>query len=138
MSITNNLAFIGVSFSNKIIFNIASCDGDLQYTGLSIIEMLKTSSNNFVTNIFDSQSFDGIEILGTNFLLGEYVSEFEKNICNFKELQVFMNENNHMYYYVYDYEEDLILIKTPSLDNMIALDYKNSDDVEKFINDYSS
>jgi hypothetical protein len=134
MSVTNNLAFVGVSFSNKIIFNIATSDGDLEYTGLSIIEMLKKSNNAFVTNIFDSQSFDSIEILGPNFLLGNYVSEYEKNLCNFKELQVFMNENNNMFYYIYDYEEDLILIKTPLLNNMVALDYKVEEDVEKFTN----
>lgn len=129
-------AFVGVSFSNKIIYNIIERDGEFRNTGISLINFLKTNKNLFVAKLIESQSYDSIKMLLDNDLVfGNFYDSNNSNMESFKEVYKLMNEKNSFnHYYIFDIIEDLLIIKTPEINEVSAIDYKNSVDVNNFIN----
>lgn len=129
-------AFVGVSFSNHVVYNMVETDGEFEYTGLSIINFLNNNKNKFVSDIILSQSYDGIELLlDDQMKFGNLYDTQNTNIDSFADVYSVMCEKDSVdYYYIYDAVEDLLFIKTPELRDPMAVDYKNSADVRNFRN----
>lgn len=129
-------AFIGVAFSDKIVYNIVERDGEFINTGKSIINFLKYNKNKFVGKLIESQSYDSITILlDDKMVYGNYFSNQNSNIDSFTDVYTLIKEaNNWEYFYIYDMFKDLLYIKIPEIDSVVALDYKNDIDSKNFIN----
>lgn len=130
-------AFVGISFSNKVIYNLVEREGEFEYTGRSIIHLLKEDVNKFMADIILSQNHQCIDvILDDRIVYGQKFEETNSNIESFQDIYTIMFEENNAieYYYIYDLSEDLLIIKTPEIDEPIAVDYKNSKDIRNFIN----
>jgi len=129
-------AFIGVAFSDKIIYNIVERDGEFINTGKSIINFLKYNKNKFVGKLIESQSYDSIRILlDDKMVYGNYFSNQNSNIDSFTDVYTLINKtNNWKYFYIYDIFKDLLYIKIPEINHIVALDYKNDMDTKNFIN----
>jgi hypothetical protein len=129
-------AFVGVSCSNKIIYNIVERDGEFENTGLSIINYLKYDKNKFLSDFFKSQSYEGIKLLlDDEFILGNFYNSQNINSDTLKGIQKLISESEiFKYFYIYNILDDVLIIKTPEMRKLIALDYKNSNDVRNFIN----
>lgn len=133
---SETIAFVGISFSNNVIYNIVERDGEFEHTGRSIIHFLKTDKNNFMSKLIESQSYDGIKALFDDEMkFGGNYDPTNHNIDSFQTVYNIMNEENVIdYYYIYDLIEDVLIVKTPDLDESIAIDYRSSEDVRNFIN----
>jgi len=129
-------AFVGVSFSNKIVYNIVERDGEFENTGISILRFLHNNKNLFLAKIFESQSYDSIKLLLDNDLIfGNFYNSNNSNMDSFTDVYKLMNEvNSFNHYYIFDIIEDLLIIKIPELEEIAAIDYKNINDIENFIN----
>lgn len=129
-------AFVGVSFSNHIIYNIVEEEGEFELTGLSIINYLNSDKNKFMADIMLGQSHDCIKLLLDDHMeYGEYQDDQNTNIITFNKLYNLMSTHEEIeYYYVFDVLENLLFVKTPELIEPIAIDYKNSQDVRNFRN----
>jgi hypothetical protein len=129
-------AFIGAAFSDKIIYNIVERDGEFINTGKSIINFLKYNKNKFVGKLIESQSYDSIRILlDDKMVYGNYFSNQNSNIDSFTDVYTLINKtNNWKYFYIYDIFKDLLYIKIPEINHIVALDYKNDMDTKNFIN----
>lgn len=130
-------AFVGVSFSSKVIYNLVEREGEFEYTGRSVINLLKQDVNKFVSDIVLSQNYQYIDIiLDDKMVFGKKFEEVNTNMESFNEIyRIMYEESNYIeYYYIYDLSEDLLIIKTPEIDDPIAVDYKNSKDIRNFIN----
>lgn len=129
-------AFVGISFSNRVIYNLVDRDGEFENTGLSIITFLKNDKNRFMANLIESQSYESIKLIfDDKFIFNELYSKQNENVESFNNVYSFIGEMNSIeYFYIYDAIEDVLIVKTPYLDEPIALDYKNSEDVRNFIN----
>lgn len=129
-------AFIGVAFSDKIVYNIVERDGEFINTGKSIINFLKYNKNKFVGKLIESQSYDSITILlDDKMVYGNYFSNQNSNIDSFTDVYTLIKEaNNWEHFYIYDMFKDLLYIKIPEIDSVVALDYKNDIDSKNFIN----
>lgn len=128
-----NSALVGILFGNKVIFNMVDNDGDFNQTGKSIITFLKTNNNKFVSLIIESQSYNGIKyIFDDKMIFKEFDDSNNKNIENLDSLYNIIERGEEIsYLYIYDFFNDILLIKIPDMD-LIALDYKNSEDVRSF------
>lgn len=128
-----NSALVGILFGNKVIFNMVDNDGDFNQTGKSIITFLKTNNNKFVSLIIESQSYNGIKyIFDDKMIFKEFDDSNNKNIENLDSLYNIIERGEEIsYLYIYDFFNDILLIKIPDM-NLIALDYKNSEDVRSF------
>jgi hypothetical protein len=129
-------AFIGAAFSDKIIYNIVERDGEFINTGKSIINFLKYNKNKFVGKLIESQSYDSIRILlDDKMVYGNHFSNQNSNIDSFTDVYTLINKtNNWKYFYIYDIFKDLLYIKIPEINHIVALDYKNDMDTKNFIN----
>lgn len=124
-------ALVGVLLGNKVIYNIVDNDVHFNETGRSIISLLNNNNNYFISEIIKSQSYNSIKyIFDDKIVFGEHYSHNNKNIDTL-DLILKIDIN---YIYIYDIENDLLLIKQPRK-NLIALDYKISSDVRNFIRD---
>lgn len=128
-------AVIGVAFSNDVFYNYVEEDGDFEFTGMNIVEMLQEQRNEYVADIMASQSHskvDGIFIDGVS--LCDYTSSRDSNMTTYEGMYYLMeNELGPFdYYYIYDFVRDVLIIKTPFTKPM-ALDYKNEEDVNYFL-----
>jgi len=130
-----NTALVGVSFSTKVIYNIVTTEGEFHNTGRSIINFLNNNKNRFISDVILSQNFQGIKLLlDDSMIFEEEEDKSNSNMSDFKELSNYMNEQNEIdNFYIYDVIEDLLFIKLGDKE-LIGLDYKNSQDVRKFIN----
>jgi len=129
-------AFVGISFSDRVIYNLVEREGEFEYTGRSIISLLRNERNYFMSKIIESQSYQSIKvILDDEIIFGEFIDKQNMNIETFHDIYSYIHENNSIdYYYIYDVLEDMLLIKEPNMPEIIAVDYKNSYDVREFIN----
>ena len=107
-------------------------DGDFNQTGKSIITFLKTNNNKFVSLIIESQSYNGIKyIFDDKMIFKEFDDSNNKNIDNFEIIEKIINSKELKYSYIYDVLNDLLLVKIPGR-KLIAVEYKNSEDVRSF------
>ena len=129
------LACVGVAFGNKVIYNIVEKDADFINTGLSICNFLLRDRNKFVAKIIESQSYDGISIiLDDEIRFSKFYDSSYSTLDNYDALLILMQESSlYEYFYIYDYVNDMIIVKTPLIKEPIALNYKNSTDVRDFI-----
>lgn len=129
-------AFVGISFSNKVIYNIVDTEGEFFNTGMSIVSFLKHNKNKFMAKVIESQSYNSIKVLlDDSVVFGEFYDTQNTNIESFQSVYNIMNnEGSFEYFYIYDIIEDLLFVKVPEFDEVVAIDYKNSNDVRKFIN----
>jgi hypothetical protein len=129
-------ALVGIAIDSKIIYNIVEQDGEFDNTGLSIINYLKTNRNGFISNIFASQSYNGIKLLLDDKMLFNGKNEHDNiNIDSYGDtIEKIESNANFDFIYIYDLIQDLLLIKTPQNESVIALNYNNSTDVRNFIN----
>lgn len=122
-------ALVGVLLGNKVIYNVVNNDVHFNETGRSIISLLNNNNNYFISEIIKSQSYNSIKyIFDDKIVFGEHYSHNNKNIDTL-DLILKIDIN---YIYIYDIENDLLLIKQPRK-KLIALDYKISSDVRNFI-----
>jgi len=131
-------AFVGVAFSNQVIYNIVDKDGEFEYTGLSIIQYLKNKKNEFISKIILSQSYDGIKfIFDDEMKFNDFYDHSNTNIESFQSVYSLMNEINSIdYFYIYDVNEDVLIVKTPDTEMALGVDYHNNEDVRNFRNTY--
>jgi len=131
-------AFVGVAFSNQVIYNIVDKDGEFEYTGLSIIQYLKNKKNEFISKIILSQSYDGIKfIFDDEIKFNDFYDHSNTNIESFQSVYSLMNEINSIdYFYIYDVNEDVLIVKTPDTEMALGVDYHNNEDVRNFRNTY--
>lgn len=129
-------AFVGVAFSDKIIFNILDEDVSFFNSGLSIIAQIKHDKNNFVAKIIESQSYNSIKcIFDDKIVFSDFYDLRNENRESFKEIMNLIQHNEvYQYFYILDLDSDLLLIKIPEISLMYALDYNNSEDIRKYIN----
>lgn len=129
-------AFVGISFGTHVIYNVVDIDGEFEYTGQSIIQYLKNNKNEYISKIIESQSYDGIKlILDDKILFNEKFNNNNTNMDTFSDINKVINENYLIdYYYIYDIIQDVLIIKIPEFNELIAIDYKSSTDIRNFIN----
>lgn len=124
-------ALVGVLLGNKVIYNVVNNDVHFNETGRSIISLLNNNNNYFISEIIKSQSYNSIKyIFDDKIVFGEPYSHNNKNIDTLDLILKIEID----YIYIYDIENDLLLIKQPRK-KLIALDYKISSDVRNFIRD---
>lgn len=128
-------AFVGIAFSNDVIYNYVDQEGEFENTGMSIIRQLLDDKNYFMAQIMESQSYDNIKaILDDEVIFGPFYSTQNNNLDTFAEVYRLMEEDSVFdYYYVYDVVKDVIILKTPDINKPMALDYKNKEDVDYFL-----
>lgn len=129
-------AFVGISFSTHVVYNIVEREGEFEYTGLSIIQYLKRDKNKFIAKIIESQSYESIEvILDDEIVFGDHFDNSNTNMHSFADVYNIMGgKNNVNYFYIYDMSQDVLIVKTPQLNEPIAIDYNISSDVRNFLN----
>ena len=132
----NNGAFVGVSFNDKVIYNLVENDVDFLNTGLSIIQHLKNDKNNFIGDMIKAQSYDTIKyIFDDEIRFGEVFDKNNENRETFSEVFRLIQENNdYDYFYIVDMEKDELIIKIPEFEQIQLLEYKNNEDVRNLIN----
>lgn len=124
-------ALVGVLLGNKVIYNVVNNDVHFNETGRSIISLLNNNNNYFISEIIKSQSYNSIKyIFDDKIVFGEPYFHNNKNIDTLDLILKIEID----YIYIYDIENDLLLIKQPRK-KLIALDYKISSDVRNFIRD---
>jgi len=128
-------AFVGVAIGGKVVYNYVEDEGEFHDTGISIINSLNDDRNKFISNIFESQSYVNIKLLLDNSMVfGEIYGKDNQNVESFKYIYSYMEDGDLFdYYYIYDMDKDVIIIKTPECDTVVALDYKNDEDVQYFL-----
>lgn len=128
--------FIGVAFTNDVIYNVME-DGDYEFNkiGLSIIQFLNKDKNKFISTIVESQSYDQIfDIFKNKAYYGEKLKQPSTNLAQYNEVHKIMESDELFdYYYVFDAVNDMLVVKTPSMIKPLAVDYKCKDDVDYFI-----
>lgn len=130
---SKELALVGVLLGSKVVYNIVGNDGEFNQTGRSVISLLNNHNNYFISKIVMSQSYESIKyIFDDNIVFGEMLEHNNKNIDTMDTILKYDTE----FVYIYDIENDLLLIKLPERE-LIALDYKNSKDVRNFIRDFT-
>lgn len=128
-------AFVGFSIGDKVIFNIVEREGEFDYTGMSIIHSLKRNKNKFVSKIFQSQSYETIkEVFDDKIVFGKFSTTENMNMEAFQRVYDMMVNNNDGYFYIYNAMEDILIVKTPDIQEPIGLNYRNSSDIRNFIN----
>jgi hypothetical protein len=130
-------AFVGIAFSNDVIYNYVKDDGEFEFTGLSLIKQLKANRNGIMANIIKSQSYDCIRaIMDDEVIFGTRGDRNNTNIAYLNEMYRVMEMEDQVfdYYYILDVNKDLLIVKTPDLIKPIALEYSNDEDVEYFLN----
>jgi hypothetical protein len=130
-------AFVGIAFSNDVIYNYVEDDGEFEFTGLSLIAQLKYNRNEIIADIIKSQSYDRIRaIMDDEVIFGTRGDRNNSNVAYLNELYHMMEMEDQVfdYYYILDFNQDLLIVKTPDLIKPIALEYQNNDDVEYFLN----
>ena len=129
------LACVGVAFGNKVIYNIVEKDAEFINTGLSICNYLIRDRNKFVSRIIESQSYDGISIiLDDEIRFNKFYDSSFSTIDNYSTLLSLMEDNSiYEYFYIYDYVNDMLIVKTPLIKEPVALNYKSATDVRDFI-----
>ena len=132
----DNSAFVGIAFNQNVIYNVVERDAEFIHTGMSIINFLKNDKNKFLSDIIQSQSYESIKLIfDDNILYGEFYDKNNSNIDSFDDVYTLMIEqNNYEYFYVYDFVNDVLIVKIPEEPEIIALNYKDSYDVRDFIN----
>lgn len=128
----NTPAFVGVKFENTVIYNILDNETEFLHTGLSIINYLKHDKNKFFSDIITSQRYNGIKYIFDDKMV--FNELFDVSNCNTEYYNIISETIKSEFdnVYIYDYNNDLLIL----LDNdeYIAIDYKNEQDVRKFIN----
>lgn len=128
-------AFVGVLFGKDIYYNVVGSEGEFNLTGESIICLLLESKNKFVSDIFQSQSYDWIDVIDDEgFIFGDFIGHDNENFCTFSDLMnmMYSDEIYAENFYVYDIKQDVLLVKTPQLPNPLAIDYTNESDILRF------
>jgi hypothetical protein len=129
----NPHALVGITFGNKVIFNILTNDVQFQNTGLSVVHYLNHNKPEFMSNMILSQHYNNIEyIFDDNFKFGEYIGIDNENVDTFSNIIMLCTEL-YEYMYIYDFINEKLLVQSPEQE-LIALDYTNSEDVRKFLN----
>lgn len=126
-------AFVGVSLSSKIIYNVLENEIEFKLSGISIINQLNKNPNEFMGKVIESQNYDSIKfIYDNNIIFGDFFNYNNENIETFDNVYTLMQESkDYEYFYIYDNEQKVLIVKTPYTD-IIALDYKNIFDVQNF------
>lgn len=134
-----NPAFIGIAFSNDVIYNYVDDEGQFKYTGMSFIRQLKKNRNDIMARIIKSQSYDCIRyLMDDEVIYGDRIATNNTNVALFNEIYRLMNDFTDdavfEYYYIYDVMKDVIILKTPDISKAMVLEYNNPEDVEYFFN----
>ena len=121
---------LGVSFGQKVIFNLLDEEPEFTNTGYSLINFLGNDKNKFIASVVQSQSYDSIKCLyDHNLVYSEYFSTSNENI---EDLQNIINSQDELdYIYIYDYESDLLLVKNPCT-KLQALNWRSEEDVRNY------
>ena len=133
------LTIIGISNSGKITYNLVENEGSFKDTGLSVIRRLRDNRNQFIADMYISQNylsisrfFDTEIIYSTDEMLKDNsnITDYD-SIVNFLEDDDILIENM----YIYDIETDVLIIRIDETDyEFLALDYKDLQSIQKFIN----
>lgn len=130
---TEKPAVVGILIDSKVIYNIVEFDTEFSQTGRSIINFLKHNNNLFVSKIFESQSYNGIKhIFDDSMIFGDFDSSSTRNTDSYDSFNKLIYTNSYDTYYIYDYNNDILLLKVKDSD-LFALDYKSNQDVREFI-----
>ena len=131
-------AFVGVAFYDRVIYNVVLNDSEFKYTGLSIISLLKKHKNKFIANLIESQSYNSIKyIFDDKMIFDEFFDITNENREKYKNILNFMKEDNiYGHFYIYDLENDKLIVKTPNMDNPVALDYNDEISTREFMINY--
>jgi len=123
-------SIVGINFGQKIIFNIIEQEPEFCNSGYSIVNFLKSDKNKFISDIILSQSYDSIKsIYDDKMIFSEYFSSSNENVENLEN--ILKKQDDFSYIYIYDYNSDLLLVKSPT-GSVKALDYKSVQDVMKY------
>jgi len=130
------ISFVGVAFSDKVIYNLVEHDPELINTGLSIIQHLKNDKNKFISKIIESQSYNNIKyIFDDEVIFNDFYDWNNENRESFYDIQVLIEDDNaYEYFYIYDLDSDTLLIKTPELNYLTSINYQDSKEVRDIIN----
>lgn len=130
-------AIVGVSFGTNVYYNIVENDPEFEYTGLAVISWLNHDNNRFIGEMFESQSYESIvRILDDDIDYGVFCgSNDNKNTTSMQQMYSFITGGSDVsHVYIYDVFNDVLLVKTPEMDQLTAVEYKNSADVREFRN----
>lgn len=125
---------IGVSFKDKGYILDVMDSPEFSNTGLNIISWLRENKTSFVSEVFKYQDFGIVYSISRNSInthhkIKPIQSEFNDISLSLLQKTIDLVD----YVYIYSIIDDLLLIKTPKLSELIALDYKNQDDVNLFL-----
>jgi hypothetical protein len=131
------LTIVGISSNGKITYNIVDNEGSFSNTGISIIRRLRQDKNQFIADMYVSQSYLSIKYLFDTKIIYSTQEKLQNNtnVTNFDRLLSLIEEENLIEnIYIYDIEEDILITKLQELDNkFIALDYKDLSSIKEFI-----
>jgi len=132
----NKNAIVGVSFGSNVYYNIVENEPEFEYTGLAVISWLNHDNNRFISEMFESQSYESItRILDDELDYGVFISHDNKNTSSMQQMYSFITGGSDVsHVYIYDVFNDVLLVKTPEMDQLTAVEYKNSADVREFRN----
>lgn len=133
---TSKNAIVGVCFGSNVYYNIVENEPEFEYTGLAVISWLNHDNNRFIAEMMEAQSFETIvRILDDELDHGVFISHDNKNTSSMQQMYSFINGGSNVsHVYIYDVFNDVLLVKTPELENLTGVDYGNSSDVREFRN----
>ena len=136
----DNLTIVGISSNGKITYNIVDNEPSFSDTGISVIRRLRRDKNQFIADMYISQSYLSIKYLFDTEIIYSTQEKLQNNtnVTNFDILLSYIEDDNLVKnVYVYDIEEDVLIIKLQELksDNFLALDYKDLHSIKEFIDE---
>ena len=120
---------VGVSFGNKAYVLDVREEFELNNVGSSIIKWLQNDKTSFVSEIFKYQKYGVVTTIFDDKIIPAKIKSLEPifNEINLTDLQKDINFSD--YVYIFSTKDDLLLIKTPLISELLAVDYKNQRDV---------
>lgn len=123
---------VGVSFGNSAYVLDVREEYELENVGFSLITWIKNDKSSFVSEVFKYQKFGIVTTIFDDRIIPAKIKSLEPifNEVSITDLQKDINNND--YVYILSFKDDLLLVKTPIIPELIALDYKNENDVKEY------
>ena len=119
--------------NNKNIFTIVERDPEVFNTGVSIIKRILKDRHKFIGDIYSVQSYFGIKYIDDdNIKVDEKLYGADRNILSLKELDEILEDESYLYIYVYDVQNNILLIKEDDKP-IYHLDFNNLLEIEEFL-----
>lgn len=128
---------IGVSFKDKAFILDVEKEVSLDETGSAIIHWLNRDKTSFVSEIFKFQKEGTVKTVLLDKIIPSENIELDIEFNEISILELERNINSVEFVYIYNVDNDLLMIKTPELPELLALTYNCLDDVELYFEEHN-